>query len=454
MIFLGDSKQIPLADESVDLVVTDPPYGLKFMGKNWDKAVPPSEAWKEVLRVLKPGAFAFVHCSPRQDLLARMIIHLEDAGFKTGFTSLYHVYASGFPKGQNLSKAADKKSGAKRKITGLKKKPGKRKTYAQDKWTINNQDTIGLYETTPATPEAKKLQGAFAGYQPKPALELILVAMKPLSKKTYLDQALENGKGCTWLDDCRIPTKKADQAAMERANTPNSGQFKEDRLKFGDCTRKIRSAGKYNSSLGRYPANLLVSNDALNDGTNHKSGSMVIDKRGETSIFGCGTAKNKAGYKAQANNGSFSRYFDLDAWAKARLPEQAQKTWPYLIVPKASPREKNEGVTGPQKSKPTLGEFGDNPGRKTPKTSDTPRANHHPTVKPVKLAAYLIALGSKRGDVILDPFAGSGTTGVAAEILGRYFIGVELNREYAEIARDRESHARASGKTQLDLFGV
>lgn len=102
-----------LPDNSVDLIVTDPPYGLTsvnpknpgggsgsagFMGKKWDRAVPPVAVWKECLRVLKPGAFAFIMSSPRQDCLGRMILNLEEAGFVTGFSSLYHIYASGLPK--------------------------------------------------------------------------------------------------------------------------------------------------------------------------------------------------------------------------------------------------------------------------------------------------------------------------------------------------------------------
>ena len=96
-------------DNSVDLIPTDPPYGLSFMGKQWDKALPPIEIWRECLRVLKPGAFAFVMSSTRQDCLARMIISLEDAGFKIGFTSLYWAYPSGFPKAQNIAKAIEKR---------------------------------------------------------------------------------------------------------------------------------------------------------------------------------------------------------------------------------------------------------------------------------------------------------------------------------------------------------
>ena len=109
-------KQMP--DESVDLIVTDPPYGYSFMGKDWDKAVPPIEVWSECVRVLKPGAFAFVMSAPRQDVLGQMIYRLDRAGFRTDLTSLYHTYASGFPKAMNIGKAVDKRLKANRKVIG------------------------------------------------------------------------------------------------------------------------------------------------------------------------------------------------------------------------------------------------------------------------------------------------------------------------------------------------
>ena len=98
-----------LETDSIDLIVTDPPYGMSFMGKNWDKALPPLEAFEEMYRVLKPGAFAFVMCAPRSDLQARMSILLEDAGFNIAFTPIYWTFATGFPKAQNISKQIDKR---------------------------------------------------------------------------------------------------------------------------------------------------------------------------------------------------------------------------------------------------------------------------------------------------------------------------------------------------------
>ncbi len=106
-ILFGDClnmlKELP--DDSIDCIVTDPPYGYSFMGRDWDKAVPPIEVWKECLRVLKPGAFAFIMSSPRQDVLGQMITRIAGGGFIMSFSSIYWSYASGFPKALNISKA-------------------------------------------------------------------------------------------------------------------------------------------------------------------------------------------------------------------------------------------------------------------------------------------------------------------------------------------------------------
>jgi len=178
-------KEIP--DESIDLIATDPPYGYSFMNKDWDKVVISSDVWKECLRVLKPGSFAFVMSSPRQDVLCRVINNLETAGFQTGFTSIYWAYASGFPKAMNISKVVDKKLGFEREVIG-KGRCGK---TAMLGGLYNKETNEGDYNLTkPTSPQAKKLDGSYAGFQPKPALEVILVCMKPLSEKNYVEQAL------------------------------------------------------------------------------------------------------------------------------------------------------------------------------------------------------------------------------------------------------------------------
>lgn len=338
-LYLGDciARLESLPNDSVDLVCTDPPYGIGFRNKSWDvfadtahgkahKAQRHNQAFQNfvaasgraLLRVMKPGAFLFMAMTPRQDSLARAIVGLEDAGFNVGFTSLYWTYASGFPKTTNVWKS------------------------------------LGARGENAHTGRARDaLKGAYSSFDPKPAVEVILVAMKPRVEATYTKQALANRKGVTWLDDCRIPTD-------------------------AECDAQ---------GGGRFPANLLVSDDCL---------------------------------------GAYSRFFSLDAWKREALP--------FLIVPKPRPREKQLVTRDDPAGKyayyvsPTYGASG----------------NTHPTVKPLALMAYLIVLGSRPGDVVLDPFLGSGTTAVAAKLLGRRYVGIEREAKYLAIARERLKAASAS----------
>jgi site-specific DNA-methyltransferase (adenine-specific) len=260
------------------------------------------------------------------------------------------------------------------------------------------------------------LAGSYGGLQLKPAVELILCAMKPPTQKSWVEQALENGHGCTQLDDCRIPD------GCDKPNVTTTPDFRDvgaksketigiDKLAFGQVKNSKRIP--YAQKEGRFPANLLVSNAALND---------------------------------------FSRYFSLEAWWQGLvserlkgLPPEVQKTFPFLVVPKASARERNLGLDGlPEVVKSNLplrdgsGDYVRNEaGDGSLSTRGTKTRNTNPCVKPVKLMAYLVTLGSRPDDVVLDPFLGSGTTAMACKMLGRHCIGIELEPEYCRIAKWR-----------------
>jgi len=416
-----------LKDNSVDLLCTDPPYGYGFMGKSWDKMLPPKEIFEESLRVLKPGSFAFVMSAPRSDVQYRMVQMLEDVGFEIGYTPIYWTYATGFPKAMNIGKAVDKRLGKERKVVG--KHPDPRHKYlntdirsgnAAGGGHTNAARESGLI-TAPASDEAKKLDGSYAGYQPKPAVEVVIVAMKPLGKKMgYVDQALDNGKGVTWLDDCRIPfVGMNDSEQFEKDNVAGmmnfDGRYEKDSGKMyeGGWEKPTRTSTKSESSpLGRFTANLLVSDDILNDGIHRKSKHNPNPSAALDGNTWGGTIQTNRGPRGFDDEGSFSRYYSLDAWWEDRvkkLPEEIQRTFPFLIVPKASKSEKNSGLEN----------------------------NIHPTVKPLNLMSYLVTLGSRKNDVVLDPFMGSGTTPMACVTLSRNYIGIEREDEYFKIAQAR-----------------
>ena len=423
---------------SVDQVATDPSYGIKFMGKDWDKALPSIEIWIEVLRVLKPGAFAFIMASPRQDVLGRMIRILEEAGFFIGFTSLYWTYANGFPKAHNISKSIDKKLGAKREVINKRTMPDIRGgNYGQGK---NKYEKIVIQDTIPATPEARQIDGSYAGFQPKPAVEIILVVMKPCKEKSYTNQAVANRKGITWLGDCRIPYGD-ETPSIENRHKQGRGEgygFKQAWKQTGGVVWTPEKEWKQDierqaHEKGRFPANLIVSDDILDDGKKHQGGTFP-KKRGETEYFGLDRLESGISGRLK-DSGGYSRFFSLDAWADLNLqdlPEKVRQNLPFLIIPKASKKEKDAGCENfPVREKDNRTDTAK--GTMTKKGLQ-PSRNNHPTVKPLTLMSYLITMGSRPGDVVLDPFCGSGTTCIAAHKLQRRSIGIELNQQYFEIA--------------------
>ena len=431
----GDSMELlkTIPSDSVDCMVTDPPYGISFMNKNWDKAVPDVAIWRECLRVMKPGAFAFVMCSPRSDVQAEMVIKLKEAGFEVNFTSLYWIYASGFPKAMNVSKAVDKRLGYERMRSPNPNSLNQNKEVLKYGFKGDSISEEAISE------EAKRLDGSYAGYQPKPAVEVIIVAMKPLSEKTYVDQALKNGKGVTWLDDGRIPYSDNQDFEKRKRGTLKSPPFGRNGIydMMSKETQGIIDTDQYLNESGRFPANLLVQDNALDNGIISKSGGVggrSIHGRGEGYGF---RPMGDASPELPSDEGSLSRYFSLDAWYTKNiemLPDYVQRIYPFLYVPKASSEERSEGLNTKEQTV--------NDGRK--KDIDNPflrgetlRKNIHPTVKPLKLMTYILTIGSRPGDTILDPFMGSGTTGVAAKILHRDFIGFEIERKYFEIAQQR-----------------
>ena len=454
MIEKGNSLELlkKIESNTVDCMVTDPPYGISFMNKDWDKAVPDIAIWKECLRVMKPGAFAFVMCSPRSDVQAEMVVKLKEVGFEVNYSPLYWTFSQGFPKAMNISKAVDRKLGYEREITGIDQKFGRADSGIYQMNVNGENKHIFEKKDEPSSEEAKKLNGSYAGIQMKPAVEVILVAMKPLSEKTYVDQALKNGKGITWLDDGRIPY----QSESDRNDAKPGGKITGgiQRFSTGEQMQNLNLIA--DTTKGRFPANLLVQDDVLDNGIISKSGTLLKKHtitKGQTGSFTPDDWKEKEQHPSKdypSDEGSLSRYFSLDAWYSKNieeLPDYVQRIFPFLYVPKASPSERDEKLETEEKSKWTDNSNGWSsilPGRNELKAK-----NIHPTVKPIKLATYLLTIGSRPGDTILDPFMGSGTTGVASKILHRDFIGFEIEGKYFEIAQQRIENKVAKGDISL-----
>jgi len=429
---IGDCLKLmrEMVADSVDLIVTDPPYfmvnksGSGFMGKEWDSVSVKATTeltktqvmyrqirefhtdWMtDAIRVLKPGAFAFIMSSPRQDVLSQMIVAAGESGFNTMFSSVYWTFASGFPKAGNVSKMVDKRLGAEREVIGIKHNPYTQTgSMENDYGEYNKQTDDNGYRitevTAPATTQDNELDGAYTPSL-KPAVEVVLCVMKPLSHKSYTEQAMDNGKGIFWMDDCRIPYQSDRDKYIDRpqATQENSVSFKLV------CGLKTSSC-----AAGRFPANLLVSDDVLNDGVfRHKAGNVRVSDMGDynASSYKASDYPHNPNYYSDDIGDSFSRYFDLDAWFDTKyLPKEAQKTFPFMIVPKASKSEKGAN-------------------------------NKHPTAKPVKLFSWLMTLGSREGDLVLDPFLGSGVALAAGRLTNRSVIGYEIDPQWEHLYADR-----------------
>jgi len=226
-----------LPDCSVDACVTDPPYGLSFMGKAWDYDVPGAEVWREVLRVLKPGGHLLAFAGTRTQ--HRMAVQIEDAGFEIR-DMIAWVYGSGFPKSLDVSKAIDKAAGAEREVVGRAKGAG-----TKDPDSFGNGHNAEYNITAPATPAAQQWSGW--GTALKPALEPITVARKPF-KGTVAANVLEHGTGAINVDGCRVGT--------EQRYNPSAGN------KSGGNSLNMSAVGMPQDAdgrmaAGRWPANLI-----------------------------------------------------------------------------------------------------------------------------------------------------------------------------------------------------
>jgi len=313
-----------MADNSISAIVTDPPYGLKFMGKDWDNGIPGIPFWKEALRICKPGSFLLSFGGTRT--FHRLTCAIEDAGWEIR-DCLTWLYGSGFPKSHNH---------------------------------------FGL-------------EGY--GTALKPAWEPIIMAMKPCDG-TFKQNVEKWGQGGINIDECRIGKDKIKTNAKIKGQSFTHLGNGEG---FNGCAESVH--------IGRWPANLLLDEEA----------ATVL--------------------------GDPARFF---------------------YCAKASSKERNEGLEKLSNVQCQTGCSGampiDDLGNERDRFKKICK-NFHPTVKPLKLMEYLIKLVMPPKDgVLLDPFAGSGTTILAAQNLGVNAIGIEMSKEYCDIANARNANQQMPTK--------
>jgi site-specific DNA-methyltransferase (adenine-specific) len=434
-------------DDHFHSMVTDPPYGISFMGKKWDHSVPSVDVFKECYRVLKPGAFILVACGTRTQ--HRMAVNIEDAGFEIRDVITWH-YGSGFPKSLNVSKAIDDHFGAEREIVGKREHPtlkDKSKIDRHSNQQFHGENTIKdeWNISAPSTEVAKQYNGY--GTALKPATEFWTLARKPLIG-TVAENMLQHGTGGLNIDACRIAYQDEDDLASATFGRGTN-------IIGGNYVGATHGNGKTNiegNPQGRWPANVIFdvyTAKLLDEQTgNLTSGAMKKSYVYQNNGYSLGAPSGSTKHFCEASNGGASRFF---------------------YCAKASAAERNKGldnfedklVAAGNQAKAELKrgntEYASASESATGFSSIQKRKNHHPTVKPIKLMQYLVKLITPAGGMVLDPYAGSGTTGVACKIDGFDAVLIDREKEYCEIGQARiDAHANEKLKdttdTQLSLF--
>lgn len=427
---------------SVDSIVTDPPYEYGFMGKAWDSTGVAFDraTWAACLRVLKPGGHLLSFGSTRT--YHRIACAIEDAGFEIRDTIAW-MFGSGFPKSLDVSKAIDKDAGATRVRNLVATRQGNVTRRGEGDQGSTYGDSHGGFrdESIPATPDAARWSGW--GTALKPAYEPIIVARKPLGMNVAVC-VLRHGTGAINVDACRV--------GIEASGWGGGGSA----LFEGGLARE---GGTARPSVGRWPANVILDDEA-GAGLDAQSGTLTNGGQNATSpthvdrdglFFGMGKGSARPG-----NEGGASRFFYC---AKADAGERDAGLDDLPMATRAELVDRVEGTAGIE-----------NPRAGTGRTSEG-RRNTHATVKPIDLMRYLCRLVTPPGGLVLDPFAGSGTTLVAGLLEGFDVVGVEMGTDHACIAWHRCRHwstrviapgamARAGAErptsepANLDLFGA
>jgi DNA modification methylase len=409
-LHLGDCRKVmrTLEPNSVDSIVTDPPYGLSFMGKGWDHGVPGVEFWVEALRAAKPGAHLLAFGGTRT--FHRLAVAIEDAGWEIRDTVMW-VYGSGFPKSHDVSKAIDKAAGAEREVVGKYCSPESTSGGKGRKFCHSGQPLDGLPDiTAPATDAARQWSGW--GTALKPAWEPVIVARKPLVG-TVAENFLRHGTGGINVDGCRVET---DELLGRMNNSTNTFNHKNTTPWVNNSTNK-----------GRWPANVI------HDGSDEvmrlfpvthapgSNGSKGTKGKGYVGDFGLRAVPQLPSY---TDSGSAARFFYCAKTSKADRDEGCEELGERTAGECTDRKNGSAGMNSPRAG--------------AGRTSGS--RNHHPTVKPTALMRYLCRLVTPPNGLILDPFMGSGSTGKAAILEGYRFIGIDLEPEYHQIATARIQH--------------
>ena len=417
-IYKGNSQDMLefLKENSIDAIVTDPPYELGFMGKKRDGTgiAYDKEFWRKCYKVLKSGGYLLAFGGSRT--FHRIACAIEDAGFEIRDTIMW-LYGSGFPKSLNIGLAIDKKNGVDNRTGSVIKGVGTNNTNSMKNGLGCSQEFKHFYEE-------RKAQNKYAGYGTclKPAYEPIIMARKPV-EGTVADNMLKYGVGAINIDECRIPTNDDLNGGAYRGIDTKKH---EDASSYFIKSPKLNGK-KYEAPNGRFPANVIT------DGSDEVKANMPDTK-----------SHGGDGKKLDTRN---------MGWGFKRLPcnieDDGGNVCRYFYCAKASKKDRDEGLENFEDKKFTSALNTKNgSGERLDGAPNPIRKNIHPTVKPTELMQYLIRLVAPKGSVILDPFCGSGSTGKACMFENRErnanykFIGIEMTDEYLPMIVARIDYAK------------
>ena len=466
-------------DNYFDAVVTDPPYGLGkepnaealmkdwiekgyheikgtgFMGKEWDAFIPQPIFWKEVFRVLKHGGHVLSFFGTRTYDWG--VMSMRFAGFEVR-DCIQWLYGSGFPKSHNISKALDKMEGAEREVIGKANHLNKGNSFnIQKGWNKNSlKSPDEVMITAPSTDSAKQWDGW--GTALKPANEPIVLARKPLEKGLSIaENILKWGVGGINIDGCRVGTEEIEingsgkkwrkngseiEYVKEPTRIINQGRFPANIIltHHEDCeckgTKKVKSDGNFpktqNTESWKMASKgkaLTPENDYADENGNETIENWDCHEDCPIRILDEQSGISKTGdikpYKSKSKGtiyGNGKGYYTETRTADFKGDKGGASR--FFYVAKASKSERNKGLND---------------------------SNFHPTVKPIKLMQYLVKMITPPNGIVLDPFCGSGTTGIACKLDGFQFIGLEQDPEYSKIAEARIENSKLK-TNQLNIF--
>ena len=423
-----------MPDNSVDSIVTDPPYELGFMGKSWDASgiAFNIEVWQEALRVIKPGGHLIAFCGSRT--YHRMAVAIEDAGFQIRDQIMW-VYGSGFPKSHNIAKGIDKAAGAEPIETGLPNNLnsclGGSACHCETDGTKFSA-TKHAAKTVAATDEAQQWQGW--GTALKPAHEPIVLARKPL-EGTVANNVLTHGVGGLNIDGTRVPSPDNDGKVWIRGgngvNARSGSKDAQDNPQLNNESELVQP-----NVLGRFPANFI-----------HDGSDEVV------ALFPDGKSTSGKKQPNNTNNEVYSGTWNSQPDKIGGFDDSGSAAR-FFYCAKASKRDRNEGLDGFEVKEKRYMATANGTGETSigmDRFTTNPVANHHPTVKPTSLMQYLVRLVTPPNGIVLDPFMGSGSTGKACAYEGFDFIGIDQSAEYVAIAQARIDFALADKSDELPL---